>query len=416
MDEQAGDLLAELERAGVADNTIVFYFSDHGGALPRGKRNLHDSGTRVPLIVRFPEKWSKFAPAKPGDWDDTLVSFVDFPATLLSLCDTAIPANYEGRPWLGFRAATPRRHVFLFRGRMDERYDTARGVCDGEYRYILNFSPHRPWGQHYAYPFRVLPSMRSWHEEFLAGRCNDVQASYWRPKPAEELYRLADDPHEINNLADDPAHTERLNQLRAILKGEMLATRDTGLIPEGMMRRLAGEQTIYEYAQSSEFPAKTVLELASKAAQRDQATLPEFVAAMNHPHPVPRYWGAMGCLLLGKAAKPAKDALLQRLDDPMFDARVVAAEALATLGETDRAIQSLAAVLEHGQPYEVLAAQNALDALRAAGLISLEQAQQLLRSGARAEPLDRIPQYVLGLRETTAGKKETPASSTRQRD
>jgi arylsulfatase A-like enzyme len=97
LDQQAGELLAELEREGLAGDTIVFYCSDHGGGLPRGKRNVHDSGTRVPLIVRFPEKWAHLAPAKPGEWVDDLVSFVDLPATLLSLCGAPIPKHYEGR-------------------------------------------------------------------------------------------------------------------------------------------------------------------------------------------------------------------------------------------------------------------------------------------------------------------------------
>ena len=174
LDEQVGKLLAELENEGLADDTVVFYYSDHGGALPRGKRNLHDSGTRVPLIVRFPKKWSHLAPAEPGAWVDDLVSFVDLPVTVFSLCGVPIPGHYEGRPFLGEKKAPPREHVFLFRGRMDERYDTIRAVRDGRFRYVRNYSPHRPWGQHYSYPFQVLPSMRSWHAEFLAGRCNEV--------------------------------------------------------------------------------------------------------------------------------------------------------------------------------------------------------------------------------------------------
>ena len=210
LDEQVGRLLADLEKAGLAGETIVFYYSDHGGALPRGKRNLHDSGTRVPLVIRFPARWAHLAPAPPGAWVDRLVSFVDFPATLLSLGGAAIPDNYEGRAFLGEQVTAPREHVFLYRGRMDERNDTARAIRDRQFRYIRNYSPHRPWGQHYAYPFQVLPSMRSWHASFAAGRCNPVQARYWGPKPPEELYDVAADPFEIRNLADDPRQAARL--------------------------------------------------------------------------------------------------------------------------------------------------------------------------------------------------------------
>ncbi|MGN6544942.1 MAG: sulfatase family protein, partial [Aureliella sp.] len=189
VDSQVGKLLDELESEGLADETIVFYYSDHGGALGRGKRNIHDTGTRVPLIVRFPDKWKHLAPAGRGQWVDDVVSFVDFPATLLSLCGVPLPKNYEGRAFLGADKAEPREHVFLLRGRMDERYDMVRSVRDREFRYVRNYSPHRPWGQHYSYAFQQMPSMRSWYRAFVEGRCNEVQAAYWKPKPSEEFYQ-----------------------------------------------------------------------------------------------------------------------------------------------------------------------------------------------------------------------------------
>ena len=120
MDKEVGRLLDELDRAGLADDTIVFYYSDHGGALPRGKRNIHDSGTRVPLIIRFPKKWSRMAPTGRGEWIEDPVSFVDFPATVLSLMGIDIPKHFEGGAFLGRQATKLRDHAYLFRGRMDE--------------------------------------------------------------------------------------------------------------------------------------------------------------------------------------------------------------------------------------------------------------------------------------------------------
>lgn len=397
MDEQVGKVLAELEQAGLADDTIVFYYGDHGGALPRGKRNIHDSGTRVPLIIRFPKKWAHLAPAKPGEWVDELVSFVDFPATALSLCGVPVPAHYEGRSFLGKKGAAPREHVFLFRGRMDERYDTVRAVRDAEFRYVRNYSPHRPWGQHYSYPFQVQPSMRSWFAEFAAGRCNEAQAAYWKPKPGEEFYALADDPHEIRNRIGEPQHAARIAKLRAALRAESLATRDTGFIPEGMFAKLAGDRTIYDYAQSDAYPLARILDLADAASDRSPANLPAFIAALDDPHPVIRYWAVTGCLILAEKAAPAKAKLRARLNDECPDVRVTAAEALAHLGEKDAAVKAIADVLKSGNPYEVLAAQNALDFLRESGRIPLAEAQALVRGLKLGEPADRIPRYLLGL-------------------
>jgi arylsulfatase A-like enzyme len=395
MDEQAGRLLDELASAGLADDTIVFYYSDHGGGLPRGKRNIHDSGTRVPLIVRFGSKWAHLAPAKPGEWTDRLVSFVDLPPTVFSLCGVVIPENYEGRAFLGEKQAPPREHVYLLRGRMDERYDTVRAVRDREFRYVRNYSPHRPWGQQYSYPFQVLPSMRSWFAEYKAGRCNEVQAAYWQPKPGEEFYRIADDRFETRNLVGEERHQADLARLREALSREILRSRDIGFIPEGMYSKLAGDNTIYDYAQSNEYPLARIVEIANKASDRDPAHLPELIAALDDPHPILRYWAATGCLILEKKAVAAKEKLRQRLADEWPDVRVVAAEAMAHLGEREAAVATISAVLKSGNLHEALAAQNALDFLHQASLVPLSQAQELVRGLEFSEPANRIPRFLL---------------------
>lgn len=397
MDSQAGALLTELEQAGLADDTIVFYYSDHGGAVPRGKRNIHDSGTRVPMIVRFPAKWAHLAPAKPGEWVDQPVSFVDLPVTLFSLAGASLPPHYEGKAFLGAKKAPPREHVFLYRGRMDERYDTVRAIRDREHRYVRNYSPHRPWGQHQTYAFQVLPSMRSWFEAFEAGRCNDVQAAYFKPKPSEEFYQLASDPHEIRNLIGERAQAAKVAELRKKLRAEIIATRDTGFIPEGMFARLAGERTIYDYAQSSAYPIERIVDLADAATSRDPKRLPQLQAAMEDPHPVIRYWGAVGSLILQAKSAPAKPRLQALLRDDWPDVRIAAAEALGFHGEAGAAAAVLAEQVKSDQPHVVLAALNALEYMWRAGHVPLARVQEIVRGLKLKEPADRIPTYLLSL-------------------
>ncbi len=396
MDRWVGETLAELEASGEAGNTIVFYFSDHGGALAGGKRSTNDAGTRVPLVVRFPEKWRHLAPAKPGAWVDGLVTFVDVAATTASLAGIEVPRVWEGTPFAGPRAGA-RGHVVLFRGRMDERSDTVRAIRTREHLYVKNFSPHRPMGQPYAYPFRVLASMRSWHEVFRKGLCDEVQARYWLPKDPEELYVVVEDPFQTRNRMGDPDLAEVAARLRALLKRELIASRDPGLVPEGMRARLAEGTTIHEVVRGAGYSPERVAEAAFVGSARDASRLDELRALCASDDGVLRSWGATGALVLGESAAPMKEALLRLLGDPVLDVRVVAAEALGHLGEAERAAAVLAEVAESGNEFESLAALGALDALGRTGILPRARVEALfpkvLRGDGRlvAEAFERVP-------------------------
>ena len=204
MDEQFGAILDKLEKDGLADDTIVFYYSDHGGILPRSKRYVYDSGLRVPLIIRFGKHFQHLAPASPGSKIDRLVSFVDIAPSLVSLAGGKMPPQFQGQAFLGPQTGEERKYVFGFRGRMDERIDLSYSIRDAQYRYIRNYYPHLPQGQHHDYLWK-MPATVSWEKEFMAGRCNAVQSAFWLPKATEELYDEQADPYEIKNLATDPA-------------------------------------------------------------------------------------------------------------------------------------------------------------------------------------------------------------------
>ena len=237
--------------------------------------------------------------------------------------------------------------------------------------------------------------MKSWYDEFLAGRCNEAQASYWSAKPAEEFYSIGDDRFELENLIDSPKHSAAIQRMRALLRAEILATRDIGFIPEGMFDRLAGSKSIYDYAQSDAYPLDQILTLADIACDGDQRNLPALVSALDSPHPLMRYWAVTGCLILKEKASPAKNKLKELLSDKCLDVQVVAAEAIGILGEADAAAASLDGVLKSGNPYEVLAALNSIDELRSLGIISLFQAQEMVRNLKLGEPADRIAQRIL---------------------
>jgi len=239
LDYQVEKLLKQLEEDGLADNTIVFFWGDHGRGLTRGKRWVYDSGIRVPLIVRWPGK------IKPGMVDDRMVSLMDLGPTALSLAGVKVPEHMQGQAFLG-EQANPREYVFAHRDRMDETYDMMRAVRDKRYKYIKNFFPGRPYAQYIAYmdEMPILKEMRRLYKDHMNAlspdygkALNDTQLIFFKPeKPPEELYDTTVDPHEVNNLAGSPSSQEVLKRMRAVLDKWQKDTKDLGLLPEMELR------------------------------------------------------------------------------------------------------------------------------------------------------------------------------------
>ena len=225
-----GELLQQLEEDGLADNTIVFHWSDHG-PLPRGKRWPYDSGIRIPMIVRWP------GGLEPGTVSDRLVSTVDLGPTVLSLAGVENPWHMQGEAFLGAEADFPREYVFASRDRYDESYDMIRAARDKRYKYIRNYRPDLPYLLWIPYRNRhpILQEMWRLH---MAGELEGPQeVMFQTSRPAEELYDTQNDPHELNNLAGDPNHEAELYRLRGALDDWCEKVGDMGEIPESEMVR-----------------------------------------------------------------------------------------------------------------------------------------------------------------------------------
>ncbi|MBA9075841.1 sulfatase-like hydrolase/transferase [Rufibacter quisquiliarum] len=360
MDAEAGEILRELEASGLAENTIVFYYSDHGGALARGKRFLYESGLRVPLIIRFPKKYAHLAPGKPGAKLDRIVSFVDFAPSILSLANVPLPSHLQGKPFLGKQAAAPREYAYSYKGRMDERLDLGRSVRNKKYRYIRNYLPHRIPGQHVDYQWQAS-SMVSWENAYKAGQLNEAQSFFWKPKPAEELYDVEADPHNIHNLAGKKEYESVLREMRQANQKWLLETKDAGFIPEAMLAEINQKMPIYDYLRTGSFPLERVLETADMASSREAKHVKELTKRLQDKEPVVRYWSAIGCVVLGKEAASAKAALQKLLQDPLAIVQVAAAEALYGLGETTRVLPVLRQHLQSQNRFVQIAALEVLE-------------------------------------------------------
>ncbi len=346
MDGEVGALLKELEEEGLAENTIVFYYADHGGVLGRSKRYLYETGTHVPLIIRIPEKFKHLFPAKePGDKVERLVSFVDLAPTLLSLIETEAPEFMQGTAFLGKYQQEESEYVYMFRDRMDERYDLTRSIVDRQYRYTRYFNSNRIWMQQLEYLWRA-PSMASWEREYLAGNCNEVQSRFFKSKPVEELFDTENDPWELNNLANDPAYAERLANMRKACLKKAFSIRDAGFIPESDRNIRAGEVPIYDYLRNPTLPYIEILEAAVTASQSDPENLDLLKAMLKHDDSAIRYWGIQGLLLLGEKAKPALPEIGEAAFDDSWNVSVIGAEILYRMGVKSKAIKAFHRVVD----------------------------------------------------------------------
>ncbi|HKJ80270.1 MAG TPA: sulfatase-like hydrolase/transferase [Prolixibacteraceae bacterium] len=363
MDTQIGKWLQELEDAGLADNTIVFYYGDHGGVIARSKRYVYESGTHVPFIVRIPEKYNHLFPAKkPGSNVDRLISFVDLGPTLLSIVGEKIPDYMQGNAFLGEQKTKDPQYAFMFRGRMDERYDMSRAVRDQKYRYIRNYMPYRIYGQHLEYLWRA-PSIRSWEEAYLNGECNEAQSRFWEPKPVEELYDTENDPWEVNNLATDPNYQNVLERMRMANKDWVTKIYDTGFIPEADMIDRRGEAAAYDYMRSGNVKLQEIMEAAEIATLGKVENIGKLKSFLKNDDSAVRYWGASGLLILKNEAKPAVSALKSVLKDESPNVVTVAAEALYNLGEKEVAKNALIEVLKVNNEFARCHALNAIDCI-----------------------------------------------------
>ena len=227
MDGKVGLILKQLEDDDLLEETIVVFYTDHGGPLPREKRLLYDSGIRVPMIIRYPNQ------VRSGEVDNRLISFVDFAPTLLSMANIPPRKYHQGSAFEGkYKSNNNRKYIHAAADRFDEHYDMIRAVRDNRYKYLKNFNPEKP----YYLPLEYREKMDSMQELIIMnqnGQLDSIQLQWFRDeKPKEELFDTYSDPYELRNLADDPKYQDKLYELKNECSKWMEEVDDKGHIPE----------------------------------------------------------------------------------------------------------------------------------------------------------------------------------------
>ena len=369
MDGWVNNHLKELEKSGLADNTIVVFFGDHGSGMPRHKRFAGDSGMRVPFVVHVPEKLKQLACKEysPGTHSKRPVGFIDLAPTMLSIAGIEPPKHMQGHAFMGSFQSEPPQYLYGCRDRMDERPDVSRSIRDDRFIYVRNYMPHLPAGQVLGYQM-MTPATSVWKKMFEDGSLSDIQSAFWKPHSPEELYDLVNDPDETNNLVEDPKFKKVLDRFRAEHRESMKRFGDLGLIPEPIAFDFGNSKRSRRLMldDSVQFPMDEIFELANVAANPDPADVETLIAAADHESATIRYWAAVGMLVDGKAGfEKTKESLGKLVSDSSPVVAIAAAECCAKFG--DETIREIAIdkliELSNMESSNLFAAIHALNAL-----------------------------------------------------
>jgi uncharacterized sulfatase len=361
------DKLSELKANGLEDETIVFIWSDHGDGLPRFKRCLYETGTHVPLLVRIPERFRLHGQGIAGTTDDQIVNLFQLGPTVLNLAGVKPLPRMQAKAFLGPDLPKPAEYLFGARDRIDEFFDLVRAVRDRRYRLIRNLNPWVSYFPNHEYGDRcnTLQEMR---RLYAAGKLPPSSAQWMASRrPAEELYDLDADPYEIRNLAENPDYHAVKERLGRVLTEWMVQTRDTGLLPEPILRsrsKEVGSAYAVLGGTDGETLTRRLAMLAFLASNPKPADTATFAEALSDTDPAVRYWAAVGLGQIKDADAETSSALEKATADSDGCVRIAAARSLYWHGQRAKGVSVLCRILTTEEDENVLhLALNVLDFL-----------------------------------------------------
>ena len=366
VDAQMGAVVEKLQADGLLEDTFVFYFGDHGGVLPRGKGYAYESGLHVPLVVRIPENFKHLADHSRGTRTDGFVSFIDFGPTVLNLAGLPVPDQMDGLAFLGkgttAKELASRDEAFGYADRFDEKYDFVRTLRKGNWKYIRNYQGFYPDGLQNNYRYRML-AFAEWRELHKAGKLNAAQTQFFEARPAEQLFDLSKDPHEVSDVAKNPDNQTVLKEMRARMTEKVKAIHDLSFYPEShMVAKALGDGVAYGARHAKEI--NRLVDIADLGLMPFAKASKSLAKAMESENPWERYWACITASLFGDVAKPLVSNAKKLLSDDNLMVRVRAAEFLGSIKAVDPMPTIVGVLNESVSSQEVLLTFNTVVYLR----------------------------------------------------
>lgn len=334
-----GLFLKDLKERGLDENTIIFFFSDHGGCIPRGKGYLYESGLRVPLIAYFPPKWQHLANQAPGK-EYSLVNFTDLGPTVLSLAGIKPPKQMQGKALYGkFANKEKRKMQFALAANQLHHFMPVRAVTDGRFKYIRSYIPYRQFALRNYYQWG-MPSNKAWDKLVLEGHnTNPDWGQAFEAHPAEMLFDLEKDAGELHDLSDVPEYAAILAKMRQALSDHIRTTCDLGFfLPTSRIGHI-----LYDKVRKEKYPLDDLYFLVETAGTATTAFLPLLEKAIASSLPEMRFWGVVGYAKLAreKQIETCPKTLLALLQDDNPYIASEAAYAVAYLGKAEEGVSRL---------------------------------------------------------------------------
>ena len=386
MDLQVGQILENLETDGLMDETLIFFFADHGFGAPRHKRYLLTTGLHVPLLIYLPPKYRHWSKTPAGGSERRLVSLVDLVPSVLEMLGLKVPDYVQGQSFLGPGSDFPREYIYGERSRADDMFEMSRAVLNDRFMYVRNYMPYLPYIRNGVIQAEDKDGYRGLRRMHRQQALPEAMERLFHPKAVEELYDLRADPGQLNNLADVPELADIRSELSRQLVQWSIDTRDIGFLPEAEYMIRAEGSTPYQIALDSGL--YNLEEVMASASLVGTERIDAILSNMKAGDAGARYWAVIAVNSLAEPGPAVARALQETLTDPSPSVQIAASEALCRIGHSGAALSVLKTWVQDDRPW-----------------VALQAARSLVEIGTDAKPL--VP-VMLEVQKKLLGGPDSP--------